>query len=178
MKAATRMSGSTEVAATKSPSTSLSRKDRALLLLELEGNRRLRSLGTLLYRLTGGRLTPRDRDVVILTTRGRKSGREHTILLQYFRDGEKNMVVVAANSGRSTHPDRFFNLKVEPMARVEIMGRKLRVHAEELSAEEAAAFCPRVLRRAPTYARYRKATDRTIPLVRLVPIGPGEGALP
>lgn len=46
---------------TRSPSTNLSRKDRALLFLEHEGNKRLRSLGTILYRLTGGRFTPGDR---------------------------------------------------------------------------------------------------------------------
>jgi hypothetical protein len=41
----------------------------------LPGTRRpqeLRSLVTLLYRLTGGRFTPLNRDVLLLTTRGRK----------------------------------------------------------------------------------------------------------
>jgi hypothetical protein len=42
------------------------------------------------------------------------------------------------------------------------------VRAEQLSAEEAAAFWARILRRAPSYARYLKATARAIPLVRLV----------
>jgi hypothetical protein len=50
--------------------------------------------------------------------------------------------------------------------------RLLRVRAEELPDEEAAAFWPRLLRRAPSYARYRKATSRAIPLVRLIPIEP------
>jgi len=161
----------------ESQSANLSRKDRMLLFLEREGNRRLRSLGTGLYRLTGGRFTPRNRDVLLLTTSGRKSGREHTVLLQSFRDGA-NMVIVAANSGRSSHPDCFHNLKPTPTPQVEIMDRTLRVRAEELSAEEAEAFWPRILRRAPSYARYRKATGRTIPLVRLVPLGSDEGASP
>jgi deazaflavin-dependent oxidoreductase (nitroreductase family) len=162
---------------TKSPSANLSRKDRMLFFLEREGNKRLRSLGTVLYRLTDGRFTPRDRDVILLTTRGRKSGREHTVLLQSFRDGA-SMVIVAANSGRSSHPDWFHNLKATSTARVEIMDRALRVRAEELSAGEAGAFWPLILQRAPAYARYRKATDRAIPLVRLVPIGSDEGASP
>lgn len=158
---------------TKALSTNLSRKDRALLFLEREGNKRLRGLGTSLYRLTGGRFAPRDRDVLLLTTRGRKSGREHTVLLQSFRDSE-DMVVVAANSGRPSHPDWYHNLQATPTARVEIMDQTLRVRAEELSADEAAALWPRILRRAPSYARYRKATSRPIPLVRLVPIGSGQ----
>src|SRR5215211_1177023 len=166
-----------ETAGTRSPSANLSRRDRVALFLEYEGNKRLRKLGTVLYRLTGGRFAPRERDVVLLTTRGRKSGREHTVLLQSFQDGA-NMVIVAANSGRSFHPDWFHNLMATPTAQVEIMDRTLRVRAEELSAEEAEAFWPRILRRAPSYARYRKATGRTIPLVRLVPLGSDEGASP
>jgi hypothetical protein len=50
----------------------------------------------------------------------------------------------------------------------------LQVHAEELSTDEAIAFWPRILRVAPSYARYQKATSRTIPLVRLVPVGRAE----
>lgn len=79
---------------TKFPSTDLSRKDRMARFLEHEANKRLRSLFTGLYRLTDGRFTPRDRDVILLTTRGRKSGRGRTVILQSFPDGE-NMVVVA-----------------------------------------------------------------------------------
>jgi hypothetical protein len=91
-----------KAADTRSLSTSLSRKDRVALSLEHEGNKKLRSLGTVLYRLTGGRIAPRDRDVILLTTHGRTSGREHTVLLRSFRESE-NMVVVAANSGRSSN---------------------------------------------------------------------------
>lgn len=40
-------------------------------------------------------------------------------------------------------------------------------------------FRTRILRVAPTYARYQKATNRTIPLVRLVPVGQaGERTMP
>ena len=66
---------------TRSAPATLSCKDEMELFLERDGNKRLRSLGTGLYRLTGGRFTPRNRDVLLLTTRGRKSGREHTVLL-------------------------------------------------------------------------------------------------
>jgi hypothetical protein len=64
-----------------------------------------------------------------------------------------------------------------PSARVESGDRSLRVGAEELPYEEAAAFWPRILQLAPGNARYQRATSRAIPLVRLVPIGPGKGAL-
>jgi deazaflavin-dependent oxidoreductase (nitroreductase family) len=88
------------------------------------------------------------------------------------------MIIVAANSGGPSQPDWFLNLKAAPAARVEIKGRAMRVRAEELPAADAESFWPHILRRAPAYATYRKATGRAIPLVRLVPVDPGEGALP
>jgi deazaflavin-dependent oxidoreductase (nitroreductase family) len=156
------------------PASTLSYKDRIVMVLEHEGNKHLRGLGTALYRLTSGRVAPRNRDVLLLTTRGRGSGREHTVLLQFFRDGE-NMIVVGANSGRSANPDWFYNLKATPMAHVTIMDRTLQVSAEQVSDEDAAVFWQRILRRAPSYARYRRTIDRTIPLVRLVPMDKTEG---
>jgi deazaflavin-dependent oxidoreductase (nitroreductase family) len=166
-----------ETPPTASLSRPLPRKDRMRLALEYQGNRRLRSLGTLLYRLTKGRIAPSGRDVLLLTTRGRVSGRAHTVLIQAFPDGA-NMVIAATNSGRPSDPDWFRNLEAKPTARVEIKGRMLPVRAEPLSPEESAAFWPRILRAAPSYARYREATGRAIPLVRLVPIGSEVGVLP
>jgi deazaflavin-dependent oxidoreductase (nitroreductase family) len=152
----------------------LSPLDRLALFVEYVANKRLRGLGAVVYRLTGG---PRGRDALLLTTRGRKSGRQHTVLLQGFRDGT-SMLVVAANSGRQTDPDWFYNLKASPTARIEMAGHTQHVRAEQLSDEEARAFWPRVLQRAPSYTRYLEATDRAIPLVRLVPIALAEKAPP
>lgn len=131
----------------------------------------------ILYRLTGGRLTPRDRDVLVLTTRGRKSGRQHTVLVQGFRDGV-SLVIAAVNAGRSSNPDWFRNLETTPEATVQLKGKTFRVRAEHLSAEEAAAWWPRILQRAPTYELFLKASKRRVPLVRVVPTGPGLGAMP
>ena len=49
-------------------------------------------------------------------------------------------------------------------------GRTIAVRAEVLPADAAAAWWPQILRRAPTYERYVRATSRTIPIVRLVPV--------
>ena len=78
------------------------------------------------------------------------------------------VLTAAANDGGSSHPSWYHNLKATPAARVEIMGRTLAVRAEDMSTDEAAAFWPRLLRRAPSYERYQRATSRAFPLVRLV----------
>jgi F420H(2)-dependent quinone reductase len=89
-------------------------------------------------------------------------------VLQYFPDGEA-MILAAANDGGPSHPGWYFNLMADPAARVEVMGRLILVHADELPAGEAAAWWERILRRAPTYEQYTRATRRAIPIVRLVP---------
>jgi deazaflavin-dependent oxidoreductase (nitroreductase family) len=111
-------------------------------------------------------------NALVLTTRGRRTGRERTVLLAYFPQGE-HFVVVAANGGQPRHPAWYLNLRATPAARVEVGNRTLLVSAEELSASEAATFWPEVVRALPGYARYRRATSRTIPLVRLVPLRTG-----
>ncbi len=155
--------------ADKTSPRSLSRKDKVVLSLNHELDKRLGGLGVGLYRLTGGRFTRLLKvNVLILTTRGRRSGKTRTVLLQFFPDGA-SWIIVAANSGRSSHPGWFYNLKATSTAQIQVMDRILQVRAEELSADEATAFWPRVLHVAPTYVRYQQATSRTIPLVRLVP---------
>jgi deazaflavin-dependent oxidoreductase (nitroreductase family) len=107
--------------------------------------------------------------VLLLTTKGRKSGRKHTVLLQVFHSGS-DMVVVAANEGRSTHPDWYRNLMTATTGTVEVQGRTFEVHGDHIPTSEADHLWPSILERAPTYVRYLRATSREIPLVRLRPV--------
>jgi len=54
---------------------------------------------------------------------------------------------------------------------VEVMGRRLRVRAEELPADEVPGWWQRILKRDASYERYERATTRSFPIVRLVPTG-------
>lgn len=147
----------------------LSRGERIKMCVEHEVDTRSIGLAASLYHVTKGRIARLwHRQVLLLTTNGRKSGRERTVPLQFFPDGER-MIVVAANSGLPSPPGWYFNLTANPRAHIEIMDRTLHVRAEELSDDEADAFWPHVLQAAPDYARYPRRTSRRIPLVRLVP---------
>lgn len=67
--------------------------------VEHEVDTRSVDLAAVLYRMTNGRLARLwHRQVLLLTTRGRKSGIARTVPLQFFPDG-KRMIVVAANIG-------------------------------------------------------------------------------
>jgi deazaflavin-dependent oxidoreductase (nitroreductase family) len=144
--------------------------ERIRTRIEHEVDTRSVGVGAWLLRLTKGRIVrPWHRQALILATSGRRSGLERTVPLQFFPDGD-DMIVVAANSGLPSPPGWYFNLTANPRARVEVGDRTLVVRAEELTADEAAAFWPRVLQVAPDYARYPKRTSRRIALIRLVPV--------
>jgi deazaflavin-dependent oxidoreductase (nitroreductase family) len=149
----------------------ITRREQVALFLHRGLDKWLSPLGVRVYRWTKGGVTkPWKVDALLLTTRGRRSGRERTVVLQFFPDGEA-MLVAAANDGGASHPGWYFNLAAEPAARVEVMGRAIAVRAEELPADEAAAAWQRILRRDPSYERYaRAAGDRAIPVLRLVPV--------
>jgi deazaflavin-dependent oxidoreductase (nitroreductase family) len=149
--------------------------ERIATWVEHQVDTRSIGLAAWLYRLSNGRIAQSwHRQVLLLTTRGRRTGRERTVPLQFFPDGDR-MIVVAANSGLPAPPAWYFNLMADPRARVEVLDRTLYVRAEELSVDEAVAFWPRVLVAAPDYTRYLRRTSRRLPLLRLVLDSADEG---
>jgi deazaflavin-dependent oxidoreductase (nitroreductase family) len=128
-----------------------------------------------MHRTRGGIAGPWKVNALVLTTRGRRSGRERSVVLQYFPDGDA-MVVVAANDGGTANPGWYYNLAADPDARVELKGQAISVRAVELPAAEAQRWWGRIVELSPDYALYARATTRTFPIFRLVPT-PGAGAL-
>lgn len=126
---------------------------------------------TRLYRATRGRVggTLAGGPVVLLTTNGRKTGKERTVPLLYLPDGD-DLVIVGSNGGTSTHPAWWLNLRANPVARVEVGDRRLRVRAREASLEERARLWPRLVEMYGGYEGYQEKTDREIPVVILHPV--------
>ena len=123
-----------------------------------------------LYRATGGRIggTMGAMRILLLTTRGRKSGQPRTAPLVYFEDGER-LVVIGSKGGAPSDPLWWQNLKQTPQATVQIGARKQPVRARLASAAERALLWPRIKQENPAYARYEKLTSREIPVVLLEP---------
>lgn len=152
------------------PDVPLSRRERISLRIEREADLRLGPLGVWVFRRTKGRVARLwGVEALILTTRGRRTGRERTLVLRYFPEGDA-MIVVAANDGGASHPGWYWNLTADPIARVEVDGRGFRVRAEELPPNEAEAAWRHIVEVQPSYERFRRATDRTFPVLRLEPI--------
>jgi len=82
----------------------LSLGERIKTRIEHEVDTRSVRLAAALIRLAKGRIARLwRRQVLLLTTRGRKSGQERTVPLQFFPDGAA-LIVVAANSGLPSPP--------------------------------------------------------------------------
>jgi deazaflavin-dependent oxidoreductase (nitroreductase family) len=130
----------------------------------------LSSWHRLLYRITGGVLGRRlvDNDMLLLTTRGRTTGNEHTVPLLYLQDGER-LVVVASYGGRDRHPEWYLNLVDEPSVKAQTGRNRRSFQARTATEDEREKWWPRVVAAYSDYAVYQGRTERQIPLVMLEP---------
>lgn len=111
-----------------------------------------------------GRL--RGMPVLLLTTVGRKSGKQRVTPVMYIRDGE-DFVITASNNGRDKHPGWLLNLRTSPMATVEVEGVTKSVTAHQANPEEKGRLWPQLVKQAPFFEGYQKNTSRDIPMVIL-----------
>ena len=121
-----------------------------------------------LYRALGGSGFP-NRNTLLLTTRGRKTGNETTIPLLYVQDADK-LYVVASFGGSDDPPGWYKNLSAHPEVTAETAGERRQYRARSLTTEEAGPIWPKLLAIWPAYADYQKKTTRVIPIVELAPL--------
>ncbi len=125
-----------------------------------------------LYRLTGGKIggSMGKFKVLLLTTKGRKTGKILTSPLGYFeRDG--GYFIVASASGSDKNPGWYYNIKGNPDdVSIEVMnGGKQKVTPEIILGERRKPIYAWIASIAPNYGDYEKKTTREIPLVFLKP---------
>jgi deazaflavin-dependent oxidoreductase (nitroreductase family) len=119
------------------------------------------------YRLTNGRIGNRGfgMPVLILTTTGRKTGKQRTTMLTSpVQDGD-SVVLVASYGGDDRHPTWFLNLRDNPDVKITMEGRTRRMRARVATPDEKAELWPRVVAAYSGYGQYQTRTDRDIPLV-------------
>lgn len=106
--------------------------------------------------------------MLLLTTTGRRTGKEHTVPLLFLRDGDRH-VVIASYGGRPNHPDWYSNLVANPEAKVHTSEGQWPVRATTAGPDERSRWWPQVVAAFEGYADYQSKTDREIPIVFLDP---------
>jgi deazaflavin-dependent oxidoreductase (nitroreductase family) len=120
------------------------------------------------YVQTGGRDGHRryGHDCLLLTTRGRTTGRPRRTALFYWRDGDRYLVV-PSNGGVPAFPDWYLNLLADPQVVVQVGAKVFRADARTATAAERPRLWHIVVTSLPRYARYAEKAGRDLPVVVL-----------
>jgi deazaflavin-dependent oxidoreductase (nitroreductase family) len=104
--------------------------------------------------------------ILLLNTKGRKSGQPRTNPLIHRTDGER-WVLVASKGGAPENPAWYENLKADPDVSIEVKGDEVPVHATTAEGEERARLWSLMVEDWPAYDDYQAKTEREIPVVVL-----------
>ncbi|SER68685.1 nitroreductase family deazaflavin-dependent oxidoreductase [Streptomyces qinglanensis] len=127
-----------------------------------------------LYERSGGRegTTMRGMPVIVLTTRGAKSGKvRKTPLMRVEHDGR--YAAVASLGGAPSHPVWYRNVLADPRVVLQDGPVRQDMTAREVVGEEKAVWWARAVEAYPDYADYQRRTDREIPVLVLEPAPEG-----
>jgi deazaflavin-dependent oxidoreductase (nitroreductase family) len=120
------------------------------------------------FRANGGKLAGQfaDAPILLLYTKGRRSGKKFLNPLAYYADGDRYLVF-ASKGGADKHPDWYLNLVAAPTAHVEIGTESFDVQVTELQGEERDRLYAAQAEVMPNFAEYQAKTERLIPVIAL-----------
>lgn len=132
--------------------------------------RRLSSLHRLMYRATGGSVGRRlvRNDMLLLATKGRRTGARHEVPLLHLMDGS-SPIVIASWGGRDGHPEWYLNLLADPTVEVQLRRTRFPALAMPMDEPERTVWWERAVAAYDGYRTYQSRTERVIPVVRLDP---------
>ena len=112
--------------------------------------------------------TMRDMPVIIVTTRGAKSGKVRKVpLMRVEHDGE--YAAVASMGGAPKNPVWYHNLVADPRVELRDGAVVQAMTAREVTGAEKATWWERCVAAYPDYADYQVKTERSIPVFVLTP---------
>jgi deazaflavin-dependent oxidoreductase (nitroreductase family) len=119
------------------------------------------------FRAKGGNLE--NRPLLLLTTRGARSGQTRVNPLAYSRDRDR-YVVLASKGGAPTNPDWYHNLVANPDVTVEVGPQRVRARARVTEGAERDRLFKAHASRMPNFNEYQHKTSRPIPVIVLEPV--------
>ena len=103
---------------------------------------------------------------ILLTTRGRKTGRDRTVVLPHFGAGEGRIAVIGSRGGSPTDPHWAKNLKAHLQGRIWYARREIAVDVELVEGSARDPLWKSITERSPVYLVYqeRARAAREIPV--------------
>jgi len=122
------------------------------------------------YRANGGKVNGwnEGKNLLLLTTKGAKTGKERINPVAFTRDGDRYLVI-ASKSGGPTNPDWYYNLVANPTVTIEVGNEKFQAHATVPAEPERTRLYNQMAAILPGFAEYQRNTTRKIPLIILEP---------
>lgn len=106
---------------------------------------------------------------IILTTRGRKTGKlRKTPLMRVEKEGR--YAVVASMGGAPQHPVWFHNIVADPLVTLQDGETVRDYHARVVEGDEKSEWWAEATKVWPSYDDYQRSTEREIPVVVLEPV--------
>ena len=120
------------------------------------------------FRENGGKVTGMfaEAPLLILTSKGAKSGEPRINPLVHTRDGER-YVIIASKGGAPTNPSWYHNVVAHPDVTVEVGDEKFPARAKVVDGEERDRLFAAQAALMPNFAEYQENTTRRIPVVVL-----------
>ena len=121
------------------------------------------------YEASGGKRANTLREtgipVIIVTTRGQKSGKVRKMaLMRVEKDGE--YALVASLGGAPMNPNWYHNLVADPTALMIQDGAEAHDYvARQVEGDERTQWWDRAVKAFPSYAEYQQKTSRKIPVL-------------
>src|SRR5512139_343682 len=115
----------------------------------------------------GGRFE--GKTLLLLHTKGAKSGQERINPTAYVKDGGR-FVVIASKGGAPTNPDWYYNILADPLVTVEVGTERFQARATVAEEPERTRLYNKMVGMMPGFDDYRRKTTRVIPVIVLTPV--------
>ena len=106
---------------------------------------------------------------LLLTTTGRKSGKQLTLPLIYRPAADGGFCVIASKGGAPAHPAWYLNLMADPNVSVQVANDKFKAVARVAEGAEREQLWQAMVDYYAPYTDYQAATERQIPVLVLQP---------
>ena len=105
--------------------------------------------------------------VIKLTTIGRVSGKDRSVMLTSPIKSNGDICLVASKGGDDRHPEWYLNLLRDPRVKVEVPSGTKSMIATIAEGDERESLWNQIVSDFPNYGSYQEKTNREIPVIIL-----------